>query len=474
MEDPNPTPTTPSRGQAAVPSPETLASRLPQYEIQTLLGRGGMGAVYRARQRKLDRLVAIKLLLPDLDDDPEFAERFAREARTLARLNHPGIVGIHDFGEADGIFYLIMEYVEGANLRELMASGRMTPRDALALIPQICDALQFAHDAGIVHRDIKPENILVDQDGRVRIADFGLAKLVDGEQPTIGLTRTHQGMGTPHYMAPEQVGAASQVDHRADIYSLGVVLYEMLTGELPIGRFGPPSAKAPDSARLDPVVMKSLASDPSERYQHARDVKSDLETGSQGTQPAEPNTRQPHRRPTARHTATPAIGPQFPRRSWALAVVVFVASFMSWGRIPARPEGMPFALGNFSFDANAWNSNIAGIPTWILTLLAIAIATSRTIRMRGTHVPPVLPLVLIAYGLAHSASWFVILATADNGSSPGIGSFVTAVCFLAFIASQLHDHAASRTRAHRLRRRRRHHHARAATPTSAQRTKQPQ
>ncbi|HMF11244.1 MAG TPA: serine/threonine-protein kinase, partial [Gemmataceae bacterium] len=168
----------PSSGFVA-PSPAELARRFPQLEILELLGQGGMGAVYKARQPKLDRLVAVKILPPEWGKDPAFAERFAREARALARLTHPHIVAVHDFGENDGLFYLVMEFVDGANLRQVLQEGRLKASEALAIVPQICDALQYAHEEGVVHRDIKPENILLDSKGRVKIADFGLAKLLN-------------------------------------------------------------------------------------------------------------------------------------------------------------------------------------------------------------------------------------------------------------------------------------------------------
>jgi predicted Ser/Thr protein kinase len=260
------------------PQPEDLAKFFPQLEVLELLGKGGMGAVYKARQRELDRLVAVKILPPEIGSDPAFAERFTREARALAKLSHQNIVSVFDFGQADGQYYFIMEYVDGANLRHLIETGAIKPEEALAIVPQICEALQFAHDEGIVHRDIKPENILVDKQGRVKIADFGLAKLLGNAQAEATLTGTHQAMGTLHYMAPEQMQGAATVDHRADIYSLGVVFYEMLTGELPIGRFEPPSKKVRIDVRLDDVVLRSLESAPERRYQHASDVKTEVES----------------------------------------------------------------------------------------------------------------------------------------------------------------------------------------------------
>ncbi|MCB1630173.1 MAG: serine/threonine protein kinase, partial [Xanthomonadales bacterium] len=164
-------------------------------------------------------------------------ERFAREARTLAKLSHSNIVTVFEFGEREGLYYLMMEYVDGLNLREAIQTAALDPSDALEIVSQVCAALQYAHEEGVVHRDIKPENVLLDSRGRVKIADFGLAKLLGLSPIEITLTATHQVMGTFHYMAPEQLERPLEVDHRADIYSLGVVFYELLTGELPLGRF---------------------------------------------------------------------------------------------------------------------------------------------------------------------------------------------------------------------------------------------
>jgi serine/threonine protein kinase len=213
--------------------------------------------------------------------DPAFVERFEREARTLARLRHPHIVGVHGFGQAGGFCFLLMEFVDGANLRQALRSGRFTPQQALALIPPICEALQAAHAQGVLHRDIKPENLLLDAEGRVKIADFGIAKLLEGpgalSAEAYTLTRTGARVGTPHYMAPEQVETPEQVDHRADIYSLGVVFYELLTGELPLGRFPAPSIKAGLDARVDDIVFRALAKERELRQQTADQVKTEVE-----------------------------------------------------------------------------------------------------------------------------------------------------------------------------------------------------
>jgi tRNA A-37 threonylcarbamoyl transferase component Bud32/cytochrome c-type biogenesis protein CcmH/NrfG len=264
------------------PSPAEIAPLFPQLEILECLGRGGMGVVYKARQTRLNRLVALKILAHERDPDGRFSERFIREAQALARLNHPSIVTVHDFGEAGGHCYLLMEHVDGVNLRQLLQGGKLKPEQALTIVPAICEALQYAHEHGIVHRDIKPENILVDRQGRVKIADFGIAKMMGADSGQAALTGAKDVVGTPHYMAPEQVEQPRTVDHRADIFSLGVVFYEMLTGELPLGRFAPPSQKVRIDVRLDEVVLHALEKEPSRRYQTANLLKTEVETIAAG------------------------------------------------------------------------------------------------------------------------------------------------------------------------------------------------
>ena len=271
------------------PPIDRIARLFPQLDSLRLLGAGGMGAVYQARQPALDRWVALKVVPAATGPETAFQERFNREARALARLNHPNIVTVHEFGQVEDLHYFIMEFVEGTNLRQLEKAGRLSPREALQIIPQICDALQYAHDEGVVHRDIKPENLLIDRKGRVKIADFGLAKILDPQADSTAARLTIEGqvMGTPHYMAPEQLERPLAVDHRADIYSLGVVLYEMLTGDLPLGKFAPPSRKVAMDVRLDEVVLRALENDPARRYQHVGEVKTRLESISETPASAE-------------------------------------------------------------------------------------------------------------------------------------------------------------------------------------------
>ncbi len=266
-------------------SVEELAPFFPQFEIHSCLGQGGMGVVYKARQKSLDRWVALKLLSPERAADPAFAQRFVSEARTLAALSHPHIVGIHDFGEAGGMFYLLMEYVEGENLRQVLKSKRLTPAEALAIVAPVCDALQCAHELGIVHRDIKPENLLIHRSGTVKIADFGIARMMDQESiagETSGLLRSGtqaftMATGTPDYAAPEQL-AMALIDRRADIYSLGVVLYEMLTGERPgTNSVTSPSRRAKVDPQIDEIVLKALAKEPERRFDSVVEFRSRIQ-----------------------------------------------------------------------------------------------------------------------------------------------------------------------------------------------------
>ena len=360
------------------PTQQQLAPLFPQLEVLSLLGAGGMGAVYKARQPALDRLVALKIL-PHKEQGPvNFSERFNREARALARLSHPNIVAVHEFGQAGGLHYFIMEYVDGANLRQLEKSGRLSPREAMQIIPQICDALQYAHDEGVVHRDIKPENVLVDRKGRVKIADFGLAKILGLEAQGARLTVEGQVMGTPHYMAPEQVERPLAVDHRADIYSLGVVFYEMLTGELPLGKFAPPSRKVAVDVRLDEVVLRALENDPERRYQHASEVKSEIQTIS-GT-PA----------PGASGATPPAAGTQ-------PAPAKPVERYIRWA-------GIPLAVERDGEREITWNGGITAVGVGILLGLA-GLLMFRLVTGRPNPGLAGMPMLIVLFILGAGFRW---------------------------------------------------------------------
>lgn len=318
-------------------TPEELAPHFPQLEILECLGRGGMGVVYKARQKSLDRLVALKLLAPERVGDPNFADRFSREAHALAALNHPNIVTVHDFGHAGGFYFLLMEFVDGVNLRQLLRARKFTPEEALTIVPPLCDALQFAHERSIVHRDIKPENILLDKAGRVKVADFGIAKMLgpdNGDSPGRTVSRegvTQSAIGTPGYSAPEQKTEPQRVDSRADIFSLGVVFYEMLTGELPGKPIEPPSRKVQIDVRLDQIVLRALEQQPELRYQQASQVKTDVETVSgSATPPSNP-------KPPEAITGQPPANSGLPAIVFTLSYACFLGYLVHSAQwLPAR------------------------------------------------------------------------------------------------------------------------------------------
>ena len=238
------------------------------YEILGPLGKGGMGAVYKAMQPSLNRIVAIKVLPPDFAKDPEAVTRFHREAQTVAMLSHPNIVQIIDKGEDQGILYFAMEYVEGTSLDVVLRQRRLSLQEVVQIVKQIGRGLGAAHRAGVVHRDLNPRNILVSPTLTVvKLADFGISR-VESVTRNLGTIATRDmTLGSMHYLAPEQAVDASSVDHRADIYSLGVVFYEALTGRMPLGKFSLPSELNRElPSEIDPIVLKCLATEPEKRY----------------------------------------------------------------------------------------------------------------------------------------------------------------------------------------------------------------
>lgn len=249
-----------------VPSVEEMNALLPQYAFEKLAAYGGMGAVFKGRQRSLDRPVAIKILPPEFGAEPEFAERFKSEARAMARLNHTNVVGVYDFGiTTGGHLYLVMEWIEGPTLHELIHKGSIPVRKVAHLGMQLSDALAYAHSHKILHRDIKPGNIMINQDDQVKVADFGLARPITGEAE-------ENPFGTPDYAAPE-IMARQAVDQRADIFAAGVVLYEMLTGRVPKSPRRSVTEYAPVSKRWDDLIDQATHPDPAKRIQDALDLR---------------------------------------------------------------------------------------------------------------------------------------------------------------------------------------------------------
>lgn len=264
--------------------------KLGRYEILSEIGQGAMGVVYKAVDPLIDRTVAIKAINLNLSKDElaDFEERFDREAKSAGRLNHPNIVTIYDVGRADQVAFMAMEYLEGRELKEIIASGEVLQPDRIAeIIAQIADALAFAHDHGIVHRDIKPANIMVLRNGSVKITDFGIAKMSSGSRTQIGII-----LGSPKYMSPEQV-AGKPVDGRSDIFSLGAVLYELLTGRPAFGGEGstltsimyqvlnempasPTDVNPAIPVAFNYIVARAMAKEPENRYQSAQEMANDV------------------------------------------------------------------------------------------------------------------------------------------------------------------------------------------------------
>jgi serine/threonine-protein kinase len=298
-----------------------------RYQVVRKLGAGGMANVYLAEDQELGRRVAIKILNDRHAGDEQFVERFRREAKNAAALSHPNIVSIYDRGEAEGTYYIAMEYLDGRSLKELIVQRGPAPVTvSVEYARQILSALRFAHRHGIVHRDIKPHNVLVDAEGRVKVTDFGIARAGASQ-----MTEAGSIVGTAQYLSPEQA-RGTDVDQRSDLYSLGIVLYELLTGSLPFNGDTPveiamkhlstipeaPSAKRPEVPRdLDLIVTRALAKDPDDRYQSAEEMDADLERflrGAAVSPVTEESATQIMRAPTGPLAATAATMVQPPRR----------------------------------------------------------------------------------------------------------------------------------------------------------------
>ncbi len=373
----------PSRSQSRgknwiAPAPEELQAMLPQYEVIKMLGRGGMGAVYMGRQIALERSVAIKILSAD-SDDLEFTERFKNEAKAMAKLNHPGIVAVYDFGQTQsGLLYIVMEYVDGTDIARMIASeGRLHTEHAMAITAHVCDALSYAHDQGIIHRDIKPANIMVGYDGVVKVADFGLAKADTADGQSVGLTQSGIVMGTMHYIAPEMMVLGSSVDQRADIYAVGVMLYQMLTGKVPHGMFALPSMQVQGlDPRYDGIIAKAMQEDRDVRYQNARELRVDLnailtqpvaqvKANDGKAQPVLPTMARPQRPGAgARHGGVPIVPAKQASSSgwlWTTVTMVMGTALAAWFIFQPAPRDSPPPGSKASSPASA-TANIPEAP----------------------------------------------------------------------------------------------------------------
>ncbi len=331
------------------PSLAEMQALLPQFHFLALLGRGGMGAVFKATQLSLHRPVAIKVLPASLleNEDANFAARFRQEALTMAKLTHPGIVGVFESGEAGGLLYIVMEFVDGTDAAQMIQSeGKLSPELATKLLTQVCDALHYAHERGVVHRDIKPANLLLTRDGQVKIADFGLAKHHD--DALLGLTKTNVAIGTPDFLAPEAWMPNTPLDRRADLYALGVTLYQMLTGEVPRGLWKMPSVKAGVDARFDAIIDRAMQPEREARYQSSAELRRDLEKIQVEGGTARAASGVGHDSPRRARLSTSAVSPKLRRAALALvavAVVLTAVLAVLWRRLPAQ-DFAPFAGTN--------------------------------------------------------------------------------------------------------------------------------
>ncbi len=352
---------------AAVPTPEDLTPLRPGdvingYRLEEVIGWGGMSVVFRAQQLSLGRNVALKVMRHELGEDPEFSRRFLNEARALAELSHANIVQVIDQGIHEGNHYLVMEYIDGVSLREVLSERRLSPVEALHFVPELCAALEYAHERGIIHRDIKPENIMVTKTGVPKIADFGLVRMMGKDAEEFSrITQTRTILGTIDYMAPEQREGQSDVDHRADIYSLGVVLYEMLTGELPIARFPLPSERVKIDVRIDDVVLKVLQKDRDLRYQSASMIASDLDTIDRAPAPRRRHLFGASRAPSAPTPPSTITGQVLSLFWFPLVVAFFAAAADDEVALAATGAAIPWLM--LQARSYGW---LRPIPPWLL------------------------------------------------------------------------------------------------------------
>lgn len=327
--------------------PEKLSS-LGRYRILAEIGSGGMGTVYKGLQPSLNRTVAIKVLPRGFSSDPELVARFLRESAAIATLNHPHIIQIIDRGEEKGLYYFVMEFMDGPSLEDLLKTGKLPSGEAVEIVCQIARALDYAHARGVIHRDLKPSNILLDRARQVaKLADFGIARLAAGGGDST-ITESQQSLGTLNYMSPEQRRAAGTADRRSDIYALGVVFYQMLTGELPLGSFRLPSHRDRRiSPRIDGIVVKCLRTRPEERYATAQELLRDLAAERPREVPLKEEIRSAFSRLSRLRSPRDSASARRRRPGWLLPALALALALVLWlllrapgkGPLPLLPTG---------------------------------------------------------------------------------------------------------------------------------------
>ena len=443
------------------PEPAALNAEIPDYEILELIGQGGLGAVYRARHVANGQIVALKTLPPSLD--PAFGERFKREIEALARLDHPNVVRLFGHGRAGDRHYLVMQYVSGASLRTLLARREIDRKRGIEILIEVCLALEHAHSAGLVHRDVKPENILIDREGRSLVADFGLAKILAPVEQDVTLTPTRLVVGTPHYMAPEQLESPGTVGTAADVYSVAVLAYEILTGRLPLGIFPPPSETPGVDPRTDAILLPALNREPGRRPALATLTK---QFRRLLTLPPPAASRTIPARNSVPERRSPAAGGAGSRPALMLvvlgAVFLFLTSFATWvgGEVTMlrpskdgfrwdsrtdswddmfRMDGLFEESGKGSINETAWDTYLSiglRIPAWVIVLLGVSLGITAAAAI-GTGWTPARWCLLTGslFGLAYCLLFLILVGGQGEElmmrwtSHAGFGAYCAVLAF---------------------------------------------
>ncbi len=393
---------------------ELIGKTIGRYRVVAKVGHGGMGDVYKAYQESLERTVAIKILPAALGRDETFRARFEREARSVAQLQHPNILNIYDYGEQDGLTYLVMEYARGGTLKDRITEP-LPLEEVARIVGQVGAALAYAHKRGVIHRDVKPSNVLLTEDGRPLLADFGLAKMMEGSTE---LTASGMSVGTPEYMSPEQ-GQGMPVDHRADLYSLGVVLYEMVTGHKPYTADTPmaviikhmtetlpsPRLLRPDlPAAIERVIVRALAKAPGDRYASAEEMVAALD---RALRRAKAGLAEEADEKLPESVVQPLIEKKPRRRKgcliWALLLLLILlvgGGALAWNRVPGLPDAVASLLG-------------AVMPTPTDTV-APPVTPTPTVSPTASDTPP----PTLTFTPAPTATPIVIVVTATPSDTP--------------------------------------------------------